>query len=65
MKSCQRRFKLKFSHLKTMKGFETYFDLIYFTAIILGFYKHLDNLKFWCLLSWPTRENHLIARTPL
>ena len=33
------------------------------TSIILGFYKHFDNLKNSCLLSWQTRENtRLIAR---
>ena len=30
-----------------VEGFETYFDIkyIFFTFLILGFYKHLDNLK--------------------
>ena len=51
MMSCQRRFKLKFSHLKTMKGFETYFDmkwiLIYFTAIIWTI--TLDFISIWTI----------------
>ena len=58
----------KFSLLKNMNRFETYFDikLIYFTSIILGFYKHLDNLKKSYLLSWQSRENtRLITGAPL